>query len=101
VTASNASGYQWQGSTDGGVVFADLPGATAAALTRTAVPLADDGHQLRVVVSTLPYREIPVGPRPGGGHARSEHRAVDTNVMVRSVTASTCETEAPNFVKSL
>ncbi len=52
VTATGSSlGYQWQRSTDGGANFADLAGATQATLTRTAVPLADNADQFRVVVN--------------------------------------------------
>ena len=52
VTATGTSlGYQWQRSTDGGANFADVAGATNATLTLTAVPQADNAHQLRVVVS--------------------------------------------------
>ena len=52
VTASGSSlSYQWQRSTDGGANFTDIAGATNATLTLTAVPLADNAHQFRVVVS--------------------------------------------------
>jgi len=52
VTASGTSlGYQWQRSTDDGANFADVAGETGATLTLTAVPLANDAHQFRVVVS--------------------------------------------------
>jgi len=51
VTASGATRYQWQRSSDGGASFADLAGSTSATLTLTAVPLADDGHRFRAVVS--------------------------------------------------
>ena len=33
VTASNATGYQWQRSSDGGTTFADVSGATVASHT--------------------------------------------------------------------
>jgi hypothetical protein len=52
VTASGTSlSYQWRRSTDGGANFTDIAGATNATLTLTAVPLADNAHQFRVVVS--------------------------------------------------
>lgn len=52
VTASGTSlSYQWQRSTNGGTIFADLTGANNATLTRTAVTLADNGHLFRVMVS--------------------------------------------------
>lgn len=51
-TASGtAPAYQWQRSTDGGASFADLAGQNNATLTRTAVPVTDNGHQFRVMVS--------------------------------------------------
>jgi Tol biopolymer transport system component/uncharacterized protein (DUF736 family) len=74
VTASGTSiGYQWQRSTDGGASFTDVAGATHATLALTAVPLADNGHQFRVVVSnsastvnsnaaTLTVNPAPVAP---------------------------------------
>jgi hypothetical protein len=55
VVASNATGYEWQRSTDGGANFSDMPSTNASTttdtLTLTAVPLADNSHQFRVVVS--------------------------------------------------
>jgi hypothetical protein len=52
VTASGTSvSYQWRRSTDGGTNFIDVVGATSAAFALTAVPLADNAHQFRVVVS--------------------------------------------------
>jgi hypothetical protein len=43
--------YQWQRSSNGGVDFIDVPGATESTLTLSAVGLADDAHQFRAVVS--------------------------------------------------
>lgn len=52
VTATGTSlSYQWQRSTDGGDTFGALAAATGPTLTRTAVPLSDNGHRFRVVVS--------------------------------------------------
>lgn len=51
VTATNATGYQWQRSTDGGATFGDISGATVAAYTTPASTLADSGAQYRVVVA--------------------------------------------------
>ena len=51
VTATNATGYQWQRSSDGGGSFVDLAGATGASNTTAATTLADNGAQYRVVVS--------------------------------------------------
>ena len=51
VTATNASGYQWQRSSDGGATFADVAGATATSHTTAATTPADNAAQFRVVVS--------------------------------------------------
>ena len=54
VTATGTSlAYQWQRSTDGGSAFANLAGATNATHVRTAVPISDNGHQFRVVVTNV------------------------------------------------
>ena len=51
VVASNASGYQWQRSTDNGTTFIDVSSATANSYTTPVTTLADSGTQYRVVVS--------------------------------------------------
>jgi hypothetical protein len=52
VTATGtAPSYQWQRSTDGGTVYADEPGASAATLVLAAVPLAHNGHLFRAVIT--------------------------------------------------
>ncbi len=52
VTASgDALGYQWQRSTDAGLNWAAVAGATAASYTLNGVTLAMNGHQFRVLVS--------------------------------------------------
>lgn len=51
VVASNATGYQWQRSTDGGTTFTDVSGATAASHTTPVATLADSGTRYRVFVS--------------------------------------------------
>ncbi|MGZ4199664.1 MAG: hypothetical protein ACXVP1_05710 [Thermoleophilia bacterium] len=43
--------YQWSRSTDGGVSFADIPGATGRTYSIAAVNLADDASAYRVVVT--------------------------------------------------
>jgi predicted secreted protein len=54
VTATGtAPSYQWQRSTDGGAVFADEPGASAATLDLAAVPLTHNGHLFRVLISNV------------------------------------------------
>jgi len=50
VVATDATGYQWQLSTDGGATFDDVNGATASSYTIT-VTLANSGARYRVVVS--------------------------------------------------
>lgn len=67
VTASGATGYQWQRSTDGGATFSDLS-TTSATLALAVVPLGDDGHRFRAVVSN------------GGG-------SVTSNAALLTVTA--------------
>jgi hypothetical protein len=68
--------HQWQRSTDGGATYADVPGATNASLTLTALNLADSGQRLRAVVSnsagsvTSDAATLTVTPLvPGGGAA--------------------------------
>ncbi len=51
VTASDATGYQWQVSTDGGTTFTDVAGATSATLTLPAVAGTSNDYQYRVVAS--------------------------------------------------
>jgi hypothetical protein len=51
VAATDAAGYQWQRSTDGGTTFTSVAGATAASYTTAAIILADSGTQYRVVVT--------------------------------------------------
>src|SRR5664279_5983674 len=51
VTATDATGYQWQKSTDGGATFSNLSGASSAAYTKSALALGDSGTRYRVVVS--------------------------------------------------
>jgi hypothetical protein len=51
VATTNATGYQWQSSTNGGSTFTDVLSATTASYTTTATILADSGTLYRVVVS--------------------------------------------------
>lgn len=51
VVASNATGYQWQRSTNNGATFTDVSGATAASHSTAVTTLSDSGTQYRVVVS--------------------------------------------------
>jgi len=51
VVASNASGYQWQSSSDGGTSFTNLSAATSASHTTAASTLPDSGTRYRVVVA--------------------------------------------------
>jgi alpha-tubulin suppressor-like RCC1 family protein len=51
VVATDATGYQWQRSADGGTTFADVAGATAAGHTTAVTALADTGTQYHVLVS--------------------------------------------------
>ena len=51
VVATDATGYQWQSSTDGGSTFVDVSGATGASYTTAVTTLGDSGTQYRVVVT--------------------------------------------------
>ncbi len=58
----NPNTYQWQVSTDGGVNFIDISGATANAYTLTNATAAQTGNKYRVVISscsTLPVISNP------------------------------------------
>lgn len=50
VTATNATAYQWQLSTDGGVTFNDISGATAATLPVTGITAGMNNYQYQVLV---------------------------------------------------
>jgi len=73
VAASNATGYQWQISTDGGSTFSDIAGATSAGYSTAITVLADSGTRYRVVVTgagnsvissavTLTVTAAPIAP---------------------------------------
>ncbi len=51
VVASNATGYQWQISTDGGSSWSDISGATASSYTTGATTTAMNGYQYHCIVS--------------------------------------------------
>ena len=51
VAASNATGYLWQRSTDGGASFTNMNAATNASHTTAASTLPDSGTKYRVVVA--------------------------------------------------
>ena len=51
VVATNATGYQWQRSTDGGASFTSVSAATNASHTTAVSTLPDSGTKYRVVVS--------------------------------------------------
>ena len=44
-------GFQWQQSSDGGITWADIAGATSAVYTTAPVASGDDGKRFRVVVT--------------------------------------------------
>jgi trimeric autotransporter adhesin len=50
VAARNATGFQWQRSTNAGASFSDIAGATGASFTISATALADNASQFRVRV---------------------------------------------------
>jgi predicted secreted protein len=51
VAAGDELSYQWQRSTDGGTVWADVAGATAASYTISAPNAAMSGHKFRVTIT--------------------------------------------------
>ncbi len=54
VAATTGAGtltYQWQFSTDAGTSWTNIPGATNASFTQTAVPVGQNGYHFRVIVS--------------------------------------------------
>jgi sugar lactone lactonase YvrE len=51
VTSGNATSYQWQRSTDGGITWADIAGASSASLTLPPAGLIDGGIQYRVTLT--------------------------------------------------
>ena len=52
VTGAGTASYQWQLSTNAGVDFADISGATNATYTTPATAAGDSGNQYRVKVNT-------------------------------------------------
>ena len=52
VTGAGTATYQWQLSTNAGVDFADISGATNATYTTPATAAGDSGNQYRVKVNT-------------------------------------------------
>ena len=52
VTGAGSATYQWQLSTNAGVDFADISGATNATYTTPATAAGDSGNQYRVKVNT-------------------------------------------------
>lgn len=53
VTSAAATGFQWQVSTDGGITWTNISGATSSTLTLTAVTAGMNGNQYRCVASTV------------------------------------------------
>ena len=52
ITATGATNYQWQVSTDGGATWNNIGGATAATLNLTGVTVGMNGNQYRCTAST-------------------------------------------------
>ena len=54
VTATTGVGvltYQWQVSTDGGVTYTNIAGATTSAFAQTGIPVTQNGYRFRVIVT--------------------------------------------------
>lgn len=59
VTATNASGYQWQVSTDNGASWTNILGATSASFTIASVSMAMDDYKYRAIVkASAPCTDI-------------------------------------------
>ena len=52
VTGAGSATFQWQLSTNSGVDFADIAGATSATFTTPATAAGDNGNQYRVNINT-------------------------------------------------
>jgi len=52
VTGAGSATFQWQLSTNGGVDFSDISGATSATFTTPATAAGDNGNQYRVKLGT-------------------------------------------------
>lgn len=69
VTSPDATSHQWQRSSDGGVTWMDVAGASAASLTLPAPALIDNGTRYRVVLgneagsTTSESAQLTVHPR--------------------------------------
>ena len=59
VTASPATGYQWQVSTDGGTTWNDISGATNSSYTTGTLVLADSSKKFHVVVTNAEAGKTP------------------------------------------
>lgn len=57
VATGNAPTYQWQVSTDGGITYANVAGATGASYTFTA-GLAQNGYRYRAIVTVAPCAAV-------------------------------------------
>lgn len=54
VTATTGVGslsYQWQVSTDGGITYSSIAGATSSSFAQTAIPVTQNGYRFRVIVT--------------------------------------------------
>jgi hypothetical protein len=60
--SGNNPTYQWQVSTDGGNVYANMPGETAAILTMTDVPVSSNGNRYRAVATIAACGSVTSSP---------------------------------------
>ncbi|NBV50467.1 hypothetical protein EBR78_04505, partial [bacterium] len=86
--------YQWQLSTDGGVNFSNIDGATGSSYFLNAVSLNQHNHQYRVVVSASGV--------PFSGARSVQSNAVTLKVFSALADGSSAERAAPNaqFIKA-
>jgi hypothetical protein len=81
VTATGTSlTYQWQVSTDGGVTYTNIAGATATSLTLTGVTAAMNNNKYRVVVSSC---------SPAGLNSNAATLTVNSTAAITTQPANT------------
>lgn len=82
--------FQWQVSTDGGVTFSDIPGATATTLSLTAVTAGMNNNQYHVVINNACPSSITSG-------AATLTVSDPAAITAQPTDLTTCEGNAANF----
>ena len=60
--SGSSPGYQWQVSTDGGLVYSDISGATSTTLTLNNVTMAQNGNRYRLVATVVSCGSVASSP---------------------------------------